>query len=674
MKYVRVIIDNTSNHTDNFYTYACEEDGIQPGAKVRVPFGRGNRLKDAYVFSIQPSPDPAENLDPSRIKKVVQIDENLSLTEDLLRLCVWMRRTYLCRYIDAIRCMIPPGGAAKRGKRRDPREEFSCDPDTAPGLTVQQREAMARILPCIEGEYHSTFLLNGVTSSGKTEIYLRTAEEVLSRGKQVIVLVPEISLAPQTIGRFIGRFGAERVAVLHSRLTKGQRYDQWMQVRNGKADILIGARLGVFAPFERLGALIVDEEHESSYKSDMTPKYDAVDAAVERGKIDGAVVILGTATPSVVSKYRAFCGEYSEILLTERYNKTPLPNISIADMRKELRSGNRSIFSRNLYRKSLRALEAGKQVIFFLNRRGYASFISCRSCGFVLKCEVCGISMTYHQTSGMAECHYCGRRTAVPHICPSCGSRYIRQFGIGTEKVEEMAKIAFPDRTVGRLDLDTARRKGESEKILSAFRRGKTDILVGTQLVAKGLDFQNVGVVGIISADVTMNIPDYRSSERTFQLITQAAGRAGRGTETGEVVIQTYSPDEAAIRCAAAGDYEGFYRRELRLRSLGGYPPFTNIIRLVFYHSDESCARREAQAAYLELKESGIAGRGELFSPQPAYLNRMNENYRYHFIIKCPLEKKEKYLKIIFDIRKRRIGDTSVKSVMLIEIDPYSMT
>ena len=365
VKYVRVIIDNTSNHTDNFYTYACEEDGIQPGAKVRVPFGRGNRLKDAYVFSVQPSPDPAENLDPSRIEKVVQIDENLSLTEDLLRLCVWMRRTYLCRYIDAIRCMIPPGGAAKRGKRRDPREEFSCDPDTAPGLTVQQREAMARILPCIEGEYHSTFLLNGVTSSGKTEIYLRTAEEVLSRGKQVIVLVPEISLAPQTIGRFIGRFGAERVAVLHSRLTKGQRYDQWMQVRNGKADILIGARLGVFAPFERLGALIVDEEHESSYKSDMTPKYDAVDAAVERGKIDGAVVILGTATPSVVSKYRAFCGEYSEILLTERYNKTPLPNISIADMRKELRSGNRSIVQQKSVPKIPSGAGGGKAGDFF---------------------------------------------------------------------------------------------------------------------------------------------------------------------------------------------------------------------------------------------------------------------------------------------------------------------
>ena len=674
MKYVRVVVDNTSNHTDTFYTYACSCDEIRKGAKVRVPFGRGNRLKNAYVFSVQDSLDGEGDPDPAKIKKVAEIDEKISLPEDLIKLCLWMRRTYLCRYIDAVKCMIPPAESAGRRKRKDPRDEFSDEADSAPRLTRQQEDAMAGILPCVRERRHETFLLNGVTSSGKTEIYLQTAQEVLKQSRQVIVLVPEISLAPQTISRFISRFGAERVAVLHSRLTKGQRYDQWMRVRSGKADVLIGARLGVFAPFERLGAIIVDEEHESSYKSDMTPKYDAVETAVARGKIAEAAVILGTAAPSVVSRFRAAQGQYREIRLTERYNKTPLPHIQIADMREELRKGNRSIFSTDLYRKSLKALEAGRQVILFLNRRGYASFLSCRSCGFVLRCEICGISMTYHQTSGMAECHYCGRRAKVPQVCPSCGSPYIRRFGIGTEKVEEMARIAFPGRNVARLDLDTARKKGETERILEAFRRGRTDILVGTQLVAKGLDFQNVGVVGVISADVTLNIPDYRSSERTFQLIIQAAGRAGRGSEAGEVVVQTYSPQEAAIRCAASGDYEGFYRQELMIRKLGGYPPFTVIIRLVFYHSDESCARREAQAAYLEVKESGIAGRGELFSPQPAYLSRMNENYRYHFIIKSPLEKKRKYLKIISDIRQRRIENPAAKAVMLIEMDPYSLT
>ena len=343
-------------------------------------------------------------------------------------------------------------------------------------------------------------------------------------------------------------------------------------------------------------------------------------------------------------------------------------------MRKELRAGNRSIFSADLYRKSLRALESGKQVILFLNRRGYSSFISCRNCGYVVKCDVCGISMTFHKSSKAAECHYCGRRAEIPQVCPSCGSRYIRQFGSGTEKVEEMARIAFPGREIARLDLDTVKKKGDAEKILSAFRRGKTDILVGTQLVAKGLDFRNVGVVGIISADVTLNIPDYRSAERTFQLITQAAGRAGRGDEAGEVVIQTYSPEENAIRFAAAGDYEGFYRKELMLRNLGGYPPFTNIVRLVFYAPEENAVRREAQAAFLDIKDSGIAARGELFSPQPAYLNKMNENYRYHFMIKSPLEKTEKYLKIISEIRRKRIEAPGTKSVMLVEIDPYSLT
>ena len=357
-----------------------------------------------------------------------------------------------------------------------------------------------------------------------------------------------------------------------------------------------------------------------------------------------------------------------------RYNRTPLPRMEIADMRKELRNGNRSIFSRTLYEKSVRALESGKQVIFLLNRRGYSSFISCRNCGFVLRCETCGISMTYHKSSDMAECHYCGRKVKVPQICPSCGSRHIRYFGIGTEQVEELSAEAFPGRKIARLDLDTARKKGDAEKILRSFHRGRTDILVGTQLVAKGLDFQNVGVVGIIAADVTLNIPDFRSSERTFQLITQAAGRCGRGEEPGDVVIQTYSPGEDAIRYAAAGDYEGFYEKELMIRRLAGYPPFTNIIRLVFYDEDESTARREAQEAFFRVKESPGVQQRELFAPQPAYLNKMNENYRYQFMIKSPLEKTGKYLKIVSEIKRARTEDKRTKSVMLVEIDPYSMT
>lgn len=672
MKYVKVVIDNTSNHTDTFYTYVCDFDEVRRGSKVTVPFGKGNRLKDAYVFEVHEEM-PEDGPDPAKLKSVEGTGD-ISLTEDLIEMCEWMRKTYLCRYIDAVRCMVPPATKGKRGKRRDPYESIACEPSAPPALTEEQQAAADRILPYVKRKEHRTFLLNGVTSSGKTEVYMQVTEAVLRRGRQVIILVPEISLTPQTIERFMSRFGSENVAVLHSRLTKGQRQDQWMRVREGRARILIGARMGVFAPFSDLGAVIVDEEHEAAYKSDMTPKYDAIDAAVERGKLSSAVVILGTATPSIVSKYRASKGQYEEIKLTVRYNKTPLPDIETADMRKELRSGNRSIFSRTLWEKASRALNEGRQVILFLNRRGYSSFISCRSCGYVQKCEVCGISMTYHKSSGMAECHYCGRREKVPDVCPSCGSRYIRHFGIGTEQVEELAAEAFPDRTVARLDLDTAKKKGEAEKILRAFHRGKTDILVGTQLVAKGLDFQNVGVVGIISADVTLNIPDFRSSERTFQLITQAAGRCGRGDEAGKVVIQTYSPEEHAIKCAAAGDYDSFFRKELMLRRLTGYPPFTNIIRLVFYDREEAAARKEAQEAFFFVRDSGIAEKRELFVPQPAYLNRMNENYRYQFMIKSPLEKTEKYLKIISEIKQRRTENSATKSVMLIEIDPYSIT
>ncbi len=671
MRYVKVVIDNASDHTDTFYTYSCGFDNVDVGSKVLVPFGKGNRLKDAYVFAVsEEGADPG--MEVSRIKDVAGVDEEISLPKDLVKLCVWMRKMYLCRYIDAVKCMVPPG-KAPRGKRKDPYADFSCERTEAPELTEEQKSAVGQIIPYIMKGQHQTFLLNGVTSSGKTEVFLRTAQAALEQGKNVIMLVPEISLTPQTIERFMSRFGPEKIAVLHSRLTKGQRYDQWMRVRNGGARILIGARLGVFAPFENIGAIIVDEEHEAAYKSDMTPKYDAVDTAVMRGILSSAVVVLGTATPSVVSKYRAESGWYREIKMTLRYNKTPLPRIEVADMRQELRNGNRSIFSRVLCEKSEKALSRGRQVIFFLNRRGYSSFISCRSCGYVLKCETCGISLTFHKSSGMAECHYCGRQVKVPETCPSCGSQYLRHFGIGTEKVEEMAQAAFPERSVVRLDLDTVKRKGEAERILNLFRRGKADILVGTQLVAKGLDFRNVGVVGIIAADITLNIPDYRSSERTFQLITQAAGRAGRGEEAGDVVIQTYAPQENAIKSAAAGDYETFYETEIRLRAVTNYPPFVNIIRLVFYDKDEAHVQREAQEVYLALKGSALAGKGELFSPQPAYLSRMNENYRYHFMIKSPLEKTMKYLKIISEIKKRRT-DRGAKATMLVEVDPYSFT
>lgn len=670
MKYVKVIIDNVSDHTDMFFTYRCEDDSVKIGSVVKVPFGQGNREKTGYVFDVQD--ENIENI--PRLKDVKEVIEAYSIPEDLMKMCVWMREKYVCRYIDGIKCVIPPGDAAKRGKRKDPYENFETEISQAPEMTDEQAAAMERITPYIKERKHKTFLINGVTSSGKTELYMRIAEKTLAQGRSVIILVPEISLTPQTIDRFMGRFGSEIIAVLHSKLTKGQRYDQWMRVRNGGARILIGARSGIYAPFEDLGAIIIDEEHEASYKSDMTPKYDTIDAAVERGRLSDAVVVLGTATPSVVTEYRARSGVYEEIFLKKRYNKTPLPDVSIADMREELKKGNRTIFSRELYDRINGCLENKSQVILFLNRRGYSSFISCRMCGHVVKCPVCDVSMTYHKSSNMAECHYCGRRERVPKVCPSCGSPHIRHFGIGTEKVEEITKEMFPAASVARLDLDTAKRKGEAERILNAFRRGKTDILVGTQLVAKGLDIANVGLVGVVAADITLNIPDYRSSERTFQLIVQASGRAGRGDKKGNVVVQTYSPDSKAIIAAAKSDYEMFYQSEVRLRKVTGYPPFTNIVRLVFSGADERKVKAEAHKIYSVVKASELAGRGEIFAPQPAYMAFLNETWRYHVIIKSPVRKTEKYLEFIRSLKQARIQAPDTGVGMLVEVDPYSFT
>ena len=668
MKYVKVVIDQISNYTDFLYTYRCAE-AVHPGSVVTVPFGKNNRPLKAYVFEVSDSNE--ENI--PRLKDVLEVSGEYSLPEDLVEICRWMRDRYMCRYIDAVRCAVPPGSAPKRGIPKDPVPEPSGKGAEEPPLTEEQEAAFREIEAGLNAAKPSYFLLNGVTSSGKTEVYMRAVAKALENGRDAIVMVPEISLTPQTIRRFANRFGKEQVAVMHSRLTKGQRYAQWMKVRNGTARIMIGARSAIFAPSADLGLIIIDEEHESSYKSDQTPKYDAVTTALKRADLTGASVVLGSATPSVISRYRANAGLYRELKLTKRYNETPLPTVHVADMRRELINGNRTMFSDILYEKTSQALAQGRQAIFFLNRRGYSSFVSCRNCGHVIRCDVCNLSMTYHKASGMAECHYCGRKVRVPDTCPECGSKHIRYFGAGTEQVQEAAAELFPGAVTDRLDLDSAGRKGGTASILSAFRKGKTDILVGTQLVAKGLDFDNVGVVGIIAADITLNIPDYRSPERTFQLIVQAAGRAGRGKEPGEVIIQTYSPEDSTIQAAAANDYDGFYEHEIRVRRLIGYPPFSNILRLVFSGSDERETRGEAERVYRMILESSVPGKGEVFAPQPAYMAKLNDKYRFHILIKSPRRRTEIYRKLIETIRLDRTASGS-RVIMVAELDPYSMT
>lgn len=669
MKYVNVVIDNNTDHTDSLYTYLCEDDNVKVGDKVYVPFAKGNRIREAYVFQV------ADRLteEIKGIKAIEGIDPDISLSEEAVSTCVWMKRQYLCRYIDAIKCFTPAGSSSKRGRIRTPYPEGAAGQSEAKNLTGEQQEAVEGIRPSLKSREHAVFLIHGVTSSGKTEIYMQVIADCINRDRTAIMLVPEISLTPQTIDRFIGRFGAEQIAVLHSKLSMGERYDEWMRIKKGRVKIVIGARSAVFAPLSNIGVIVLDEEHETTYKSDMTPKYDTIEVAVRRAKRNRAVVLLGSATPSLVSSYKAEQGEYRKIILTERYNKTPLPEVEIIDMREELKNGNKSIFSVSLYQEMKRNLDEKKQVILFLNRRGYSTFVSCRSCGYVMKCRDCGISLTYHKSRNEAICHFCGSRERVPSVCPVCGGKYIKHFGTGTEKVEEVTKEIFPEYSVDRLDLDTTGKKGSIDKILNSFRKGKTNILIGTQLVAKGLDFSNVGLVGIVSADVSLNVPDFRSAERTFQLITQAAGRAGRGDAMGKVLIQTYSPDHYSIITAASHDYEAFFKAEAMIRKQVGYPPFSDLFQIVLSSEKEQEAyERCRQVAADFIRGAGRSEERFVFGPQAAPMNKIKGLYRYQLLIKCFPGKRKGYTTILNEIKMGINTDRGAKYYISIDVNPYS--
>ncbi|MEG0157393.1 MAG: primosomal protein N', partial [Anaerovoracaceae bacterium] len=487
-----------------------------------------------------------------------------------------------------------------------------------------------------------------------------------------IMLVPEISLTKQIIDRFIGRFGGENIAILHSRLSLGERYDEWKRIRSGKVKIVIGARSAIFAPLTNIGLIILDEEHEATYKSDMSPKYETVELAIKRARAFGGTVILGSATPSVVSYHRSEEGIYHRLSLATRYNAVDLPEVDIVDMREELRDGNKNIFSKKLYQGVEESLAAGKQVILFLNRRGYSTFVSCRECGYVMTCPKCGITLTYHKGKAQCACHYCGLTLPVPTLCPECGSKYIRYFGTGTEKLEETVAELFPGRTIARLDLDTISKKGAAEKILSAFEAGKTDILTGTQIVAKGLDFKNVGLVGIISADISLNIPDYRSAERTFQLITQAAGRAGRGTERGKVVIQTYTPENYAIKAAARQDYLAFYQQEIQMRELLDYPPYSDLIQLVVSSKNEREAHEGAKYWENQLRNLIEGAEHQILPAKPIKITLDKEVFKEAVLIKSPRGERNKYMGALKAIKEAQKGNKLNYSVA-VDVNPYSL-
>ncbi|NOV03262.1 primosomal protein N' [Paenibacillus planticolens] len=524
-------------------------------------------------------------------------------------------------------------------------------------LTEEQSRVFTEIRDAVAEERHEVFLLHGVTGSGKTEVYLQSIQQCLDMGKEAIVLVPEISLTPQMVERFKGRFG-DLVAVLHSRLSNGERYDEWRKITRKQVKVVIGARSAIFAPFTKIGLIIIDEEHESSYKQEESPKYHTRDVAVKRASMQGAAVVLGSATPSLESLEKTRRRRdrdrppYRLLTMKERVANRPMPPVAIIDMREELKSGNRSMFSTALYKAIEDRLHKKEQIVLLLNRRGYATFVMCRTCGYVSSCPHCDISLTYHQSSRMLRCHYCGYAEREVTECPSCQSKHIRHFGTGTQRVEEELGKIFPGIRVIRMDVDTTTEKGSHEKWLTMFREKQADVLLGTQMVAKGLDFPDVTLVGVIAADTVLNIPDFRSAERTFQLLTQVAGRAGRHEKQGEVFVQTYTPEHYSVQYASQHDFIAFANHELDVRANLGYPPYQRLILVTFSHEQVPLLVRFAEAFVMRLKEiaaqhstkqidlfSEAVSQDQTFQmdvlgPVASPISRIKDRYRFQCVVK----------------------------------------
>lgn len=514
--------------------------------------------------------------------------------------------------------------------------------------TEEQQEAIRTFCGEYQKGVRGTYLVYGVTGSGKTEVYMEMIEHVVSEGKQAIVLIPEIALTYQTVMRFYQRFG-DRVSVMNSKLSRGERYDQMLRARQGEIDVMIGPRSALFTPFESLGLIVIDEEHEGTYKSEQTPRYHARETAIARANMEGASVVLGSATPSMEAFYKAVTGEFRMLRLPARAKQRELARVTVADMRKELEKGNRSIFSDELRSLMEDRLKKQEQIMLFLNRRGYAGFISCRSCGHVVKCPHCDVSLSSHR-NGKLVCHYCGYERPMVTVCPECGSAHIGGFRAGTQQIEELLMREFPQARTLRMDMDTTRQKDGHEKILAAFANGEADILVGTQMIVKGHDFGNVTLVGVLAADLSLYADDYRAGERTFQLLTQAAGRAGRGEKAGEVVIQTYSPEHYSIVAAAKQDYEQFFQEEMTYRTLMGYPPASQLLAVLVSCKEESLLETACHYLknYAETCQRRLGQKGIdvwVIGPASPYVGKVRDIYRRVIYLKAEREETLVFLK-----------------------------
>ncbi|HEY0766112.1 MAG TPA: primosomal protein N' [Pyrinomonadaceae bacterium] len=555
--------------------------------------------------------------------------------------------------------------------RRDPLAENLGIYDVEHNLTTGQAKVLAQIEEQMNAGEYSAFLLHGVTGSGKTEVYMRAMNNALSLGRSAMMLVPEIALTPVFSRRLRARFG-DQVAIFHSSLQKGERFDEWTRVRNGEARVVIGTRSAVFAPVKNLGLIVVDEEHESSYRQQESPYYNARDVAIVRAQKESATVVLGSATPSLESFHNARKGKYHFVSLPERIGARPMAEAKIVDMRNVFaRHGKPRVFSDELLEAIRETRERGEQSIILLNRRGYSSFILCRSCGETVQCPNCDVTLTYHRSERVIVCHYCNHREAVPRVCPSCSKKYIYYVGEGTEQLEEMLKLLFPALRVARIDRDTTTRRKVFEQSLADFSAGRIDTLVGTQMLAKGHDFPNVTLVGVVSVDAGLALPDFRSAERTFQLITQVAGRAGRGDRPGRVLIQTYHPYHYSLRHACAQDYEGFFEEELRYRQNHSYPPFVALASLLIHGPDLGRVRSDSLELRKQLDLVNQDRQCRILGPAPAPLSRLKGEHRFQILIKS---RSRKHLREVADAALKAVADggANLRSINL-EIDPVSI-
>lgn len=640
VRYASIIIDISHESVDRVFQYRIPEEllsEIQVGTQVSVPFGKGDRIRKGYVVDITDTVD----YDPERVKTVQGIVEK-SITADvrLIRLAWWMKERYGSTMNQALKTVLPVKKKIKArnqqvvaGMMEDGWEKMklihsSVERNAVAGLrlTPEQQEAADVFSSDYRQGIFTTYLLHGITGSGKTEVYMEMIRQVLAAGRQVIVLIPEIALTYQTVMRFYRHFG-ESICVMHSRLAAGERYDQFEKARDGSCRIMIGARSALFAPFPDLGLIIIDEEHEGAYASDVTPRYHARDVAQELCRMSHASLVLGSATPSMETYAKAEAGIYRLLRLTTRAAaESKLAQTEIVDLREEMKSGNKSIFSHRLQELIRQKLDKKEQVMLFMNRRGYSSFVSCRSCGEAVKCPHCDVTLTLHNRNRLL-CHYCGYSIPMPKKCPACGSSYLAGFGVGTQKIEELTKEMFPDAKVLRMDLDTTSGKTGHERILSSFAKGDADILIGTQMIVKGHDFPRVTLVGILAADTSLYAPDYRSSERTFQLLVQAAGRAGRGDQEGIAVIQTYAPEHYSIQTSAAQDYETFYSQEMGFRKIMAYPPSCHMLTIQVAGKDDELTGHMMDAISRSV-EQHFGNTAAVIGPVPAPVYKVNDIYR----------------------------------------------